>query len=453
MSQTVLVTGASSGIGAATARLFHARGFTVFGTTRAANPVSPPEFTMLALDVTSDDSVRDCIDRVLSQTGRLDVLVNNAGYVLNGAIEETSLAEAKDQFETNFFGCVRTVNAVLPSMRQARAGRIINIGSLVGLIAVPYSAYYCATKFALEAYSESLWYEIRPFGIGVSLIEPGYIRTSISHAARTAVGLLPAYEGPRNRVTAADQRRSRKRLLAGTRRQGRPPRCQQPQSPPPLPRRLRCNLAPAPEKSRSLEYFRVRAPPPVRSRRKSLTTQEGDTAMNNELETFLSFWNHEAKQDRRPPACALPAGQYDFRPDPQARSLGELAWHLAEVDAYTDVGHRAGRTCSPTCRPPGIERPSIRWKPSRPATNAFIPKPAERISRAHSNRPRPEGSASFTGKEMPIRDILLWCAVLFHMIHHRGQLSILVPARGRRSSVELYGPNREEMAALRAART
>jgi short-subunit dehydrogenase len=158
---------------------------------------------MLSLEVTSDDSVRDCIGRVLSQTGHIEILVNNAGYVLNGAIEETSLAEAKDQFETNFFGCLRTVNAVLPSMRQACAGRIINIGSLVGLIAVPYSAYYCATKFALEAYSESLWYEIKPFGIGVSLIEPGYIRTSISHAARTAVGLLPAYEGPRNRVTAA----------------------------------------------------------------------------------------------------------------------------------------------------------------------------------------------------------------------------------------------------------
>ena len=202
MSQTVLVTGASSGIGAATARLFHARGFTVFGTSRSANPAST-EFTMLSLDVTSDTSVRDCIDHVISQTGRIDVLVNNAGYVLNGAIEETSLAEAKDQFETNFFGVVRMVNAILPSMREARAGRIINIGSLVGLIAVPYSAFYCATKFALEAYSESLWYELQPFGIGVCLIEPGYIRTSISQAACTAEGLLPAYEGPRQRVTAS----------------------------------------------------------------------------------------------------------------------------------------------------------------------------------------------------------------------------------------------------------
>lgn len=203
MSQTVLVTGASSGIGAATARLFQSRSFNVFGTSRSANPASPSEFTMLALDVTSDASVRDCIDRILSETGRIDVLVNNAGYTLNGAAEETSIAEAKDQFETNFFGAVRTVNAVLSQMRQARAGRIINIGSLVGLLAVPYGAFYCATKFALEAYSESLWYELKPFGIGVSLIEPGFVRTSIGHAGRVATKALSVYDGPRDRVISA----------------------------------------------------------------------------------------------------------------------------------------------------------------------------------------------------------------------------------------------------------
>ena len=203
MPQTVLVTGASSGIGAATARLFHARGSAVFGTTRAANPSSPAEFTMLSLDVTSDVSVKDCVDRVLSQAGRIDVLVNNAGYTLNGAAEETSLAEAKAQFETNFFGVVRMANAVLPSMRQARAGRIINIGSLAGLTAIPFSAFYCATKFALEAYSESLWYELKPLGIAVSLIEPGFIRTGIKEASRIPARTLAAYDGPRNRVLAA----------------------------------------------------------------------------------------------------------------------------------------------------------------------------------------------------------------------------------------------------------
>ncbi len=203
MSQTVLVTGASSGIGAATARLFHSCGFTVFGTSRSANSATTSDFTMLPLDVTSDASVSDCVERVLSKTGRIDILVNNAGYSLNGAVEETSLAEAKEQFETNFFGVVRVVHAVLPHMRQARSGRIINIGSLVGLLAVPYGAFYCATKFALEAYSESLWYEIKPFGISVSLIEPGYIRTGIGHAAHVAAGALSAYDGPRDRVIAA----------------------------------------------------------------------------------------------------------------------------------------------------------------------------------------------------------------------------------------------------------
>jgi short-subunit dehydrogenase len=203
MSPTVLVTGASSGIGAAVAHLFHLRGFTVFGTTRAANPVWQREFQMLSLDVNSDASVQACVDQVSTQTGRLDILVNNAGYVLTGAAEETSIAEAKAQFETNFFGVARMVNAVLPAMREAKAGRIINIGSLAGLTAVPFSAFYCATKFALEAYSEALWYELKPFGIAVTLIEPGFVSTGIQQASCVAGEQLLPYEGPRTRAIAA----------------------------------------------------------------------------------------------------------------------------------------------------------------------------------------------------------------------------------------------------------
>lgn len=203
MTQTVVVTGASSGIGAATARLFHAHGFTVFGTSRNCAACDRSEFAMLPLDVTSDGSVRECVERVLAQTGQIDVLINNAGYTLNGAAEETSLAEAKEQFETNFFGVVRMTNAVLPHMRRAGSGRIINIGSLVGLLAVPYGAFYCATKFALEAYSEALWYELQPFGIGVSLIEPGFVRTSIGSAGLVAAAQLSVYDGRRDRVIAA----------------------------------------------------------------------------------------------------------------------------------------------------------------------------------------------------------------------------------------------------------
>ena len=203
MTQTVLITGASSGIGRATAQLLTERGFTVYGTARRPDRATPEQFRLLALDVRSDDSVRACVDQVLSQTGRLDVLVNNAGYALTGAAEETSLAEAKAQFETNFFGTVRMVNAVLPGMRKAGAGRIVNIGSLAGLTAIPFSAFYCATKFALEAYSEALWHELRPFGITVTLVEPGFVHTRMTEAAQLVAGPLPAYEGPRRRVIAA----------------------------------------------------------------------------------------------------------------------------------------------------------------------------------------------------------------------------------------------------------
>jgi NAD(P)-dependent dehydrogenase (short-subunit alcohol dehydrogenase family) len=203
MTKTVLVTGASSGIGAAVAQLLASRGYTVLGTTRAANPVSPKNFQMFSLDVTSDASVQACVEQVLARAGRIDVLVNNAGYALSGAAEETSISEAKEQFETNFFGVVRMVNAVLPSMREARAGRVITIGSLAGLMALPFGAFYCSTKYALEGYSESLSYEMEPFGISVTLIEPGFIRTGINHAARYPAAPLSAYDATRKRAIAA----------------------------------------------------------------------------------------------------------------------------------------------------------------------------------------------------------------------------------------------------------
>jgi len=203
MATTVLVTGASSGIGAAIASLLYARGYTVFGTSRARAAVSPHGFPMLTLDVTSDDSVHSCVDDLLSRAARLDLLVNNAGYALTGAIEETSLAEAQAQFDTNFFGVVRMVNAVLPSMRKARAGKIVNIGSLAGLTAIPFSAFYSATKFALEAYSESLWFELQPLGIAVTLIEPGWVHSNLKEASRAAATPVADYDGPRGRTVEA----------------------------------------------------------------------------------------------------------------------------------------------------------------------------------------------------------------------------------------------------------
>ena len=193
MSQTVLVTGASSGIGQVIAQLLTERGFTVYGTSRK------PTGTLVPLDVRSDDSVRACLDRV----GKIDVLVNNAGYTLMGSAEETSIEEAKGQLETNFFGVVRMVNAVLPAMRKAGAGKIINVGSLAGITAIPFGAFYTASKFALEGYSEALWHELRPLGINVTLIEPGFVHTPIGEKTQIAAKPLSAYDGVRQRATAA----------------------------------------------------------------------------------------------------------------------------------------------------------------------------------------------------------------------------------------------------------
>jgi NAD(P)-dependent dehydrogenase (short-subunit alcohol dehydrogenase family) len=206
MPKTVLVTGASSGIGAAIATHFHRRGFMVFGTSRSAAPGSVQEFPMLKLDVNSDASAKACVEEVLARAGRVDILVNNAGFALGGAVEQTSMEEAKEQFETNFFGVVRMVKAALPHMREARSGRIITIGSLAGLLAIPYNAFYSSTKFALEGYMEALWFELKPFGIAVSLIEPGFVRTPINQAARVAAKPLTAYNGPRDRALAVIDR-------------------------------------------------------------------------------------------------------------------------------------------------------------------------------------------------------------------------------------------------------
>jgi short-subunit dehydrogenase len=206
MPKTILVTGASSGIGAAIAGLFHRQGFMVFGTSRSGDSELQHEFPMLKLDVNSDASAEVCVREVLRRAGRLDVLVNNAGFALNGAAEETSIAEAKEQFETNFFGVARMVKAVLPQMREARSGRIITIGSLAGLMAIPYGGFYAATKHALEGYMEALWFELKPFGINVSLIEPGFVRTGINQATRFAANPIPAYDGPRDRANAVVDR-------------------------------------------------------------------------------------------------------------------------------------------------------------------------------------------------------------------------------------------------------
>jgi NAD(P)-dependent dehydrogenase (short-subunit alcohol dehydrogenase family) len=177
-NKVALVTGASSGIGEATAERLARAGYKVYGTSRRGAQAGKGSFEMLALDVTSDESVKAAVEEVLRLEGRIDVLVNNAGFsVAPAAAEETSVEQAQSIFETNFFGIVRMTRAVLPSMRAHGSGRIINIGSVLGFLPAPYMAVYSATKHAVEGYSESLDHELRAGGIRVSVIEPAYTKT------------------------------------------------------------------------------------------------------------------------------------------------------------------------------------------------------------------------------------------------------------------------------------
>lgn len=172
-----LVTGASSGIGQATAERLAKAGYKVYGTSRRA-PAGQRPFHMLPLDVTSDESVEAAVSQLIRLEGRIDLLVNNAGFgVAPGAAEESSIEQAKAIFETNFFGLIRMTRAVVPHMRRQGSGRIINIGSVLGFLPMPYGALYAATKHAVEGYSESLDHELRTRGIRVSVIEPAYTKT------------------------------------------------------------------------------------------------------------------------------------------------------------------------------------------------------------------------------------------------------------------------------------
>ncbi|MNJ94529.1 NADP-dependent 3-hydroxy acid dehydrogenase YdfG [compost metagenome] len=173
-----LVTGASSGIGAATADRLVTAGYKVYGTSRRTDPDENRTFEMLRLDVTSDESVEAAINEVINSQGRIDLLVNNAGFgVAPAAAEESSIDQARAIFDTNFFGIVRMTRTVLPHMRQQGSGRIINIGSVLGFLPLPYAALYTATKHAVAGYSESLDHELRTRGIRVSVVEPAYINT------------------------------------------------------------------------------------------------------------------------------------------------------------------------------------------------------------------------------------------------------------------------------------
>ena len=196
-----LVTGASSGIGRATAKALQSAGFRVFGTSRHAAAASLDGITMLACDVTDDHSVVKLVDKVLAEAGRIDLLVNNAGLGLLGGAEESSIAQAQALFNVNVFGVLRVTNAVLPTMRRQAKGKIVNLSSVQGFIPAPYFALYSSTKHAIEGYSESLDHELRPFGIRVSLVEPAYTRTSFEDNLAAPDQLLDIYNSARAGMT------------------------------------------------------------------------------------------------------------------------------------------------------------------------------------------------------------------------------------------------------------
>ncbi len=207
---TVLITGCSSGFGKLAALQFARKGDTVYASMRntskgteleEARDAEDLKIELLQLDVTDDASVSAAVAKVIAEAGQIDVLVNNAGIGAHGPIEETDDDEAKEIFETNFFGVLRTVRAVLPHMREKRAGTIVNVSSLAGRVSPPFEGIYAASKFALEAASEALYYETHPFGIRVLLIEPGGFETNIGDTLR-----LPRRFGEGSPYAELDQR-------------------------------------------------------------------------------------------------------------------------------------------------------------------------------------------------------------------------------------------------------
>jgi short-subunit dehydrogenase len=209
MNRTVLITGVSSGIGLVAAQLLASKGFRVFGSVRKETR-GLQGVELVRLDVRDDASVREAVRDITAKAGPIGGLVDNAGYGLVGGIEETSLTEAREQFETNFFGMIRMVNAVLSGMREQGYGRIVNISSVLGFMPMPYMGLYTASKHALEGYTETLDHEVRQFGVRAVLVEPDFTRTNFESNAKTVAAGIPAYSAQKARALEAVQEKAKK---------------------------------------------------------------------------------------------------------------------------------------------------------------------------------------------------------------------------------------------------
>lgn len=201
--RVALVVGASSGMGKACAEFLHAHGYCVYGTSRRAEYPADSSYrnergflVMIPVDVTKEETIKQAVDFVLAQEGQLNVMLNCAGFALGGAIEDITRAEAKEIFETNFFGLMSCCQAVLPAMRAQKGGLIVNISSVAGFIALPFQSMYSASKYAVEAMSEALRMEVKPFGIKVAMIDPGDVHTGFTNARKTALAAAvnPVYQ-------------------------------------------------------------------------------------------------------------------------------------------------------------------------------------------------------------------------------------------------------------------
>jgi NAD(P)-dependent dehydrogenase (short-subunit alcohol dehydrogenase family) len=208
-----LVTGSSSGIGFETSLLLARNGYHTYasmrnlGKSKTITEISNREklpLSVIQLDVDDDKSVKDAIYRIENEQGRIDVVVNNAGYLLIGSLEELSIEQFKEQFETNFFGAIRVIREVLPIMRRQRVGTIVNISSLAGRVGLPLNSPYVSSKFALEVLSESMAYEIEQFGIKVVLIEPGYIKTNVANSFKTGKNVVVTAANKKNNSPYAE---------------------------------------------------------------------------------------------------------------------------------------------------------------------------------------------------------------------------------------------------------
>lgn len=194
MSKNILVTGASSGFGLLIAKELHNKGYHVIGTSRYPEKIQQSlPFQMIALDLDSEHSINSLPEKIYKNVDHLDILINNAGFLVTGIAEETPVELGRKQFETNFWGTIKVTNALLPFFRKQKFGKIITIGSITGLVAFPSTAYYAASKHALEGYFKALRYELNEFGIRVAMIEPGSFKTNIMENAATAIHKIEDY--------------------------------------------------------------------------------------------------------------------------------------------------------------------------------------------------------------------------------------------------------------------